>query len=84
MGAAASSGEVTVDAASMSANSLTGAAGSTGDAVSTTTTTELEKIKDPEFWPDGMVVRRFFRGKPKEGTTNNGGLLTGDARVPSA
>ena len=26
---------------------------------------DVEKIKNPDFWPDGIVIRRFFRGKGK-------------------
>lgn len=27
----------------------------------------LETINKPEFWPQGIVVRRFFRGKREQG-----------------
>ena len=37
---------------------------------------DLETVKNPDIWPDGIVVRRFFRGK-----TGNGGV--GTAKVSS-
>ena len=32
---------------------------------------DMDKIRDPEFWPDGIIVRRFFRGKRNNNNNNN-------------
>ena len=34
--------------------------------------TDFEKMKDPDIWPDGIVIRRFFRGKRNGAETNDG------------
>ena len=30
----------------------------------------LSKVTEPEFWPEGVVVRRFFRGKEAKDDSN--------------
>ena len=45
---------------------------------------DMEKIKDPQFWPDGIVVRRFFRSKNNNNNSNNNNnRVTDGAAIPA-
>ena len=50
---------------------------------------DFEKIKNPDAWPDGIVVRRFFRGKrennnDKNNNNNNNNNLSPDGSAISS
>ena len=44
---------------------------------------DLEKVKNPDFWPDGIVVRRFYRPRrdAARNSNHNNNIQSGDGNA---